>query len=240
MSVASSPVRRRSPSDGGYLRGEETRRRIVTAALEVFAEEGFARASTRRIAAAAGVTPPALQYYFDSKEGLHRACADRIIEHVLAQLEPVLAAGRSAADSKSPDRALDAVCALVDVLADLSLTSEASPVWKRFIALAREDDAGGAYPRIKAAISQPMHAMAQTLVARATGGREEEDAVRLRTLLILGQLSTFHHNRDRAVQAVGWADLDGDRVSAIKRMVQDHTRASLLSARNMTSAGGAV
>ena len=231
MSVVASPTRRRSPRDGGYLRGEETRRRIVAAALEVFAEEGFAQASTRRIAAAAGVNPPALQYYFDSKEGLHRACADQIIQHVLARLDPVLSDGRMAAESKDPDRALEAVCALVDVVADLSLTFEASPVWKRFTARAREDDPGGAYPRIKAAISQPMHALAQSLVALAIGACEEEEVVRLRTFLILSQLSTFHHNRDQLAQAIGWDDLDGDRVSKIKAIVREQTRASLLSAR---------
>ncbi len=237
MSVVATPVRRRSPSDGGYVRGEETRQRIVGAALEVFAEEGFARASTRRIAAAAGVTPPALQYYFDSKEGLHRACADRIIAQVAARQEPVLAAGRAAARDGGADDALDALCDLVDLIADLTLTSEEAPVWRRFIARAHEDDAGGAYPRIKAAIGEPIQALARTLVARAMRAREDEEIVRLRALLLLGQLATFHHNRDQAIQAAGWTELDADRISTIKALVRANTRATVLVDRRPSTTG---
>ncbi len=50
-------------------RGEETRARILDAALELFAASGFDGASTRTIAEQAGVNLPAIQYYFGSKEG---------------------------------------------------------------------------------------------------------------------------------------------------------------------------
>ena len=95
MSETSS-VRRR-PDRGGYARGEETRARIIEAAVRVFGNEGYERASTRQIAAEAGVNPPALQYYFDSKEGLHRACAEFIVARMREALGPVFGAGAAAA-----------------------------------------------------------------------------------------------------------------------------------------------
>ena len=61
--------RRRHPAAGGYARGDETRSRIIAAALDVFGTHGFGGASTRMLAESAGVTLPALQYYFASKEG---------------------------------------------------------------------------------------------------------------------------------------------------------------------------
>src|ERR1700744_3194778 len=77
---------RRRPEAGGYARGDEVRSRILLAAIEMFGEQGFASASTRAIAARAGVNPPALQYYFHNKERLHQACgqylAERIQEHL--------------------------------------------------------------------------------------------------------------------------------------------------------------
>lgn len=236
MRSAAHPAPRRSPSDGGYLRGEETRRRIVEAALEVFAEEGFARASTRRIAAAAGVNPPALQYYFDSKEGLHRACADRIVADVAARLEPVLASGARAAERGDADEALDALCELAEVVADLTLTSDAAPVWRRFIARAQQDDEGGAYPRIKSAIGEPMRALALALTAQAIRVSPEEEVVRLRALLILSQLSSFHNNREQAMQAMGWNRLDAGRARLLRATVREHTRAIVLAARRPSSA----
>src|SRR5689334_6629200 len=61
---------RRRPEAGGYARGDEVRSRILLAAIAMFGEQGFASASTRAIAAQAGVNPPALQYYFHNKERL--------------------------------------------------------------------------------------------------------------------------------------------------------------------------
>ena len=59
--------RHRHAIDGGYQRGEETRARIVDAALALFGEYGFDGASTRDIAERAGVNAPAIGYYFDNK-----------------------------------------------------------------------------------------------------------------------------------------------------------------------------
>src|SRR6185312_1309491 len=74
-----TPVKRlRRPPAGGYARGDETRERIIDAAVKLFGERGFAAASTRDIATAAGVNAPALQYYFENKEGLYQACAEFI------------------------------------------------------------------------------------------------------------------------------------------------------------------
>jgi AcrR family transcriptional regulator len=59
-------------------RSLETRERLVGAALHVFAEHGFAGASTREIARRAGVALAALPYHFTTKEALWKAAADRI------------------------------------------------------------------------------------------------------------------------------------------------------------------
>src|SRR4051794_38780989 len=56
--------------------GLETRRAILDAALDLFSERGFDGASTRSIAARAGVTQPLLNYHFAGKEELWRAAVD--------------------------------------------------------------------------------------------------------------------------------------------------------------------
>lgn len=47
-----------------------TRRRLLEAAVQIFDRKGYAAASVREIADAAGVTKPVLYYHFGSKEGL--------------------------------------------------------------------------------------------------------------------------------------------------------------------------
>ena len=53
--------------------GEQSRERLLNAALALFADQGFAKTSTREIAEAAGVNVAAISYYFGDKAGLYRA-----------------------------------------------------------------------------------------------------------------------------------------------------------------------
>lgn len=57
---------------------DATRERILVAALDLFSELSFEGATTREIAARAGVTQPLLNYHFSSKDELWFAAVDRI------------------------------------------------------------------------------------------------------------------------------------------------------------------
>ena len=64
-----NPARPRVPRSDG----EQSRERLVHAALPLFAHQGFAKTSTREIAEAAGTNLAAIKYYFGDKAGLYRA-----------------------------------------------------------------------------------------------------------------------------------------------------------------------
>ncbi len=59
---------RKSRSDG-----VQSRERLLLAAMRLFAEQGFAKTSTREIALAAGTNIASISYYFGDKAGLYRA-----------------------------------------------------------------------------------------------------------------------------------------------------------------------
>src|SRR5664279_5420500 len=59
---------------------DATRDRIVAAAADLFSERSFDGATTRDIAARAGVTQPLLNYHFRSKDELWRAAVDSLFE----------------------------------------------------------------------------------------------------------------------------------------------------------------
>ncbi|MDO4769002.1 MAG: CerR family C-terminal domain-containing protein [Brachymonas sp.] len=64
---------RASGRRSGRADGEAARARLLDEAVRLFAEQGFARTSTRAIAQAAGVNISAISYYFGDKEGLYRS-----------------------------------------------------------------------------------------------------------------------------------------------------------------------
>ena len=74
-SVPSAPSSGLCTHAGTPLRsdGVEARNRLLRAALPLFAAKGFAKTSTREVAAAAGVNIAAISYYFGDKAGLYRA-----------------------------------------------------------------------------------------------------------------------------------------------------------------------
>jgi AcrR family transcriptional regulator len=67
---------------------DATRERVLAAALDLFSERSYDGATTREIAARAGVTQPLLNYHFSSKDELWQCAVDGLF----AELNEVLAA----------------------------------------------------------------------------------------------------------------------------------------------------
>jgi len=64
--------------------GDGARARILDAAEAVFAERGYAGATTREIAARAGIGKRMLFYYFPSKDAVYRAVLERVLGGMVA------------------------------------------------------------------------------------------------------------------------------------------------------------
>jgi TetR/AcrR family transcriptional regulator, regulator of cefoperazone and chloramphenicol sensitivity len=69
----------------GADRGEKARARLLEEAKKIFAEKGYAKASTREICAAAGLNSAAISYHFGGKEELYRAVLLGPIEEIIGQ-----------------------------------------------------------------------------------------------------------------------------------------------------------
>ena len=66
---------------------EQTKRRILHAASELFADHGFDGTSVRQIAAGAGVSLGMIRHYFGSKEGLWKAVVSSHFTEYMNELE---------------------------------------------------------------------------------------------------------------------------------------------------------
>ncbi len=101
----------------------QRRERIITATLDVIAEEGIVRVSHRKIATRAGVPLGSMTYHFGSLDHLLREAFSRFADHIVAVFDAHLAA------PADRDEAREAVTDLVHALSegnqrDLVLTQE--------------------------------------------------------------------------------------------------------------------
>jgi TetR/AcrR family transcriptional regulator len=72
---------------------EEKEEIILGAALDVFSLRGFRGSTIDQIAEVAGMSKPNLLYYFRTKEAMHRALIDRVLENWLEPLKAFDAEG---------------------------------------------------------------------------------------------------------------------------------------------------
>ena len=70
---------------------EDRREQIIDAAMRVFAQKGFARATNRDVAREAGITTGLIYYYFENKEALLKAALEAYSPvQILVQITPEL------------------------------------------------------------------------------------------------------------------------------------------------------
>ncbi|MGO4502658.1 MULTISPECIES: CerR family C-terminal domain-containing protein [unclassified Dyella] len=227
-----SPSKRpRHSSAGGYARGDETRQRIIDAAVALFGEHGYAGASTRDIAAAAGVNAPALQYYFENKEGVYRACAQFIADDIRGRFEPAMrqAAGILKGEASAAEL-IDAFLGIHEVVLDMVLTdSQAS---KRRLFMVREvagDEPLVASQLLERRLKQPLNKLRLSLLARITGTTTRDPITRIRLLTLKGQILPFFHPPGACLDALGWKEIDATKGAMLKATVMEQTRTLLES-----------
>jgi AcrR family transcriptional regulator len=83
------------PPSSPNSKSEQTRARVLAAALKVFRERGFQAATMREIAAEAKMAVGAAYYYFDSKDALVMAFYEQAQEEMTPAFDEVLARSRT-------------------------------------------------------------------------------------------------------------------------------------------------
>jgi AcrR family transcriptional regulator len=163
------PQERRTQAE----RSETTRRALIEAGRELFAERGYAAVAAEEIVQAAGVTRGALYHHFAGKRELFEA----VYEEVEARLAERIAVGALSANADSP---LDAMRAGAEMFLQACTEPEAQQIalldgpsvlgWDRWREIAAEHGLGLIEGTLQAAIdagaiaAQPVRPLAHILM----------------------------------------------------------------------------
>lgn len=219
----------RHPPAGGYARGGETRQRIIAAGIACFGERGFAGASTREIATRAGVNAPALQYYFENKEGLYRACVETIAEHAWAGFAPSVERARAVlASAPDPLAAIDAFLDIQQAVAEKLFTPRQPHDVHMRLFMAREqqgDEPQAGTEILMERVRKPLHEVCTNLLECITGEPADSELSHLRVFSVLGQLVIFHTAPRTTLALLGWPAFDAEHgprlVDALQKQARD-------------------
>lgn len=206
-------------------RSAETRRRLVEAAVEVFAEEGFRSATLQEIARRAGANIAAASYHFGSKEGLYAAAFD-FAERQAAASRPL--PEEDADSAPTEERLRRYVTSFLSRLLDPN-----RPAWLARL-LAREMvDPTPALDRLVRRRMRANHAQLSDILREMLGEAASEDTLRYCTLSVIAQC-TFYRN---SAPIIGRLYPDLMPAKEVARIAEHVTSFSLAAIRGLRGKG---
>lgn len=191
-------------------RGEDTRRRLLEAALPVFARDGYDGVSTRRIAEAAGANVAAIAYHFGGKRGLYLAVARHVAERNGAALAPMVQRVMAEVAAAHGDRGRLA-----------ALLARLVGGFMRGMVTAREDGRAGftirelltpsdAFDILYDGFFEPMNRAMSAIAAAALGLAPDDPQAIMRGHLIFGTVMPLIAARAVVERRIGRPILEGD------------------------------
>lgn len=208
-------------------RGDETRQRLLAAAVEIFGRKGF-EASTRELATAADVNLATIPYYFGGKEGLYVAAAEHIAEQIIAHVGEVAARIRSRLGvgatpgpkpKLGPEEASGLLLELLETFAALLVSDKSAP-WARFI-IREQMEPTEAFERLYEGAMGRMLETIRTLVGIIMAEDPQSEPVRLRAIALAGQILIFRAARAAVMRQLDWREIADAQLEAIRAMVRD-------------------
>jgi TetR/AcrR family transcriptional regulator, regulator of cefoperazone and chloramphenicol sensitivity len=203
-----------------HQKGQETRERILDAALKAFGQASFLAVTTRQISKAASVSLPTLQYYFGDKEGLYRACAEAIVERYRRHTK---AAGAKAAEALneggSAETARVQLKALFAALGGFLVGSQEASRWAQFVARELRDP-GAAFEILYSGLWRPGVEITARLIARIRGIPENDPAARIRALLLISSLLAFQSGRSVSLRTMHWTNIGSPELAMVLSEVE--------------------
>jgi AcrR family transcriptional regulator len=203
---------------------DQTRARLIEAAGQVFAEQGFQAAKIRDICARAGANIAAVNYHFRDKMGLY-----------VAVLENSICAGRPA-DARAlleggiePEEALRRMIAY---MLERMCRAGGPGAWHVRIMVHEIAQPSAALDRVIDEVIAPNNAVMRQILSRLLGTPPDHETTRLCAHSIVGQVVHYAHARPVIARLWPEFELNQERLTRIAAHIADF---SLLAVRGLAT-----
>jgi AcrR family transcriptional regulator len=220
-------VLRRAQPGSGDERADDTKQKLLLAAIEVFGRHGFEGASTRMLASEAGVNLQSIPYYFGGKDGLYVAAAKHIGAIIKGRVHPIAQAAHAEltgakAGGLAADRARALLIQILTGMARLFLSDESAP-WARFM-IREQMEPTAAFEHLYASVLEPVLGVLRALIGSLLGADPDTEQVRLRALATVGHVLVLRAARATLVRQLGWQQIGAHEVAAVDALIAQVVR----------------
>lgn len=202
---------------------DETRRQLLQAAGEVFAEVGFRNATVREICRRAGANVAAVNYHFGDKAGLYTEVLRHSQQRAFEQYPPLL-------DTAPTARPEDKLYAFVRSFL-LRIFDKGSPAWFGKMMSREMVEPTGALNTLVELRMRPMAELLGGMVAEILACPRRDEKVRLCSFSIVSQCVFFHHCQAMISQLFPEQRLDA---SSVDQLAAHVTRFSLAAMKHLS------
>ena len=212
-------------------RGDATRKRLIEAAIEIFAAYGFDGASTRMLAERARANLGAIPYYFGSKSGLYRAAAQHIADGLNEKMidtvtEVELALKNHELDDSELFELFDRL--MIWKFAAIVLGSAEADSWSYFIVREQMRPREG-FEILYRSVMARIQKLCVTLVARLTREADDDPRTTIRAMAIIGEIMVFRTARAATMKRLGWTRFTEARLREVQSVLRENARRIMIT-----------
>jgi AcrR family transcriptional regulator len=211
-----------SPASPPPSADPQTRQRLLEAAGEVFAEQGFRSATVRDICSRAGANGAAVHYHFGDKAGLYREVLAHAFQAALELYPPDLGLGPSA---KAEQKLFAFVHSFL-----LRILSEGVPAWLGKIMAREMIEPTEALEQIVAQTGRPLFDRLLAIVRELTGPGPSPECVVRCAHSVVGQCLFYRHCREMIRRGWPQADPVPERLESLAQHITTYSLAGIRAA----------
>jgi TetR/AcrR family transcriptional regulator, regulator of cefoperazone and chloramphenicol sensitivity len=208
---------------------DETRRQLLEAAGEVFAEIGFRNATVREICRRAGANVAAVNYHFGDKETLYAEVLRDSQQKAFEKYPPLLGV---AADAPPEEKLRAFIRSFLLRIFDSGSITRFGKIMSREMV-----EPTGALDLLLAVRIRPMADQLRGLVAEILGRPPDEEPVRLCCFSIVSQCVFFHHCRTMITRLFPEQRLDAAAVDPLAGHIARFSLAAMKHLPDSKAAG---
>ena len=203
---------------------QQSKQRIVEAALKMFGLYSFEGATVRMIAEEADANLGLLTYYFNNKQGLYEAAMEYLSYELRTSVTPSVIAARKRLETAPEDQAalVDALNGILLAFAERIVAADDAKQIAHFISREQLEPTKN-FKMLYEGAMEEINIVASQIIGKITGKSPQSQETLFRVHAILGQIVVFATSREVIVRAVGKTNYSASQLKKIKETVTQHT-----------------